>query len=154
MRPHKTHKQMPGKNHPGSFQFTPQIVVQYTRLQMPRQAIPNHGIPDAALPPAFADHNRLQKRPEVLSLLNNDYTDPQDEHNINFNSWNIDLNFSWEYRPGSFLTLVWQNQIANETNKIETLFLNNINDLFENPSTNIFSVKFTYYLDIENYSKK
>ena len=88
--------------------------------------------------------------------LDSYYTDPQidDEHNINFNSWNIDLNFSWEYRPGSFLSLVWQNQIANETNEIENLFLNNINDLFENPSTNIFSVKFTYYLDIANYSKK
>jgi len=87
-------------------------------------------------------------------LANSDYTDQHDEHNINFNSWNIDLSFSWEYRPGSFLTLVWQNQIADESNEIENLFLNNINDLFENPSTNIFSVKFTYYLDIANYSKK
>ena len=25
---------------------------------------------------------------------------------INFNTWNLDLNFSWQYRPGSLISVV------------------------------------------------
>ena len=79
---------------------------------------------------------------------------------ISFNTWNLDLNFSHEYRPGSFLTVVWQNSLTNQTDEvIKSLnarndFYSNINAFFQNPTTNIFSIKFTYYIDYLDISQK
>ena len=42
-------------------------------------------------------------------LLESTYEDNED---VNFNTWNLDLNFSWEYAPGSFLSVVWQNELT------------------------------------------
>ena len=33
--------------------------------------------------------------------------------NVNFNSWNLDLNYIWQFAPGSQLSLVWKNAIDN-----------------------------------------
>ena len=74
--------------------------------------------------------------------------------NINFNTWNLDLNFSWEYRPGSLLSVVWQNQLTNQKEEVNDFFLNNLNDFFENSTTNIFSIKFTCYLDYLDLKSK
>ena len=75
------------------------------------------------------------------------YSNYTNNENISFNTWNIDTKFSWEYQPGSIITFVWQNQLTTQDKEIETVFFNNINDFFRNQTTNIFSIKFTYYLD-------
>ncbi|MAQ47370.1 MAG: hypothetical protein CMD27_00635, partial [Flavobacteriales bacterium] len=77
-------------------------------------------------------------------LYENSYNENED---INFNTWNLDLNFSWQYKPGSLLSIVWQNQLTNITDEKNNIFIDNINDFFQNPTTNIFSFKLTYYLD-------
>jgi len=74
-------------------------------------------------------------------------TEYHNNHDINFNTWNLDCNLSWEYRAGSQLSIVWQNQLTNENQEIENIFFNNMNNFFENPTTNVFSIKFTSYLD-------
>ena len=75
------------------------------------------------------------------------YSNYENNHNISFNTWNLDWNLSWEYKPGSMFSIVWQNQLTNQQDNINEVFFNNVNDFFENPTTNIFSVKFTSYLD-------
>ena len=83
-------------------------------------------------------------------LININYNS---DHQINFNTWNLDWNFSWEYKPGSMFSIVWQNQLTHQNNEVGTIFFNNINDFFENPTTNIFSIKFTSYLDYSTIFK-
>ena len=81
--------------------------------------------------------------------------DDNDEYQINFNTWNLDWNISWEYKPGSTLSLVWQNQLTNQNNEISNVFFNNMNDFFNHPTTNIVSIKFTSYLDYSTtFNKK
>ena len=75
-------------------------------------------------------------------------------YQVNFNTWNLDVNYSWEYQPGSFISIVWQNQLTNETSDMQTIFFNNLNEFFNNPTTNIFSIKFTYYLDYVKLVRK
>ena len=82
-----------------------------------------------------------------LSSGNLTYSNYDNNHDINFNTWNLDYNLSWEYKPGSMLSIVWQNQLTNQKEDINEIFFNNLNDFFENPTTNIFSIKFTSYLD-------
>ncbi len=76
------------------------------------------------------------------------------DSDINFNSWNIDFSFSYEFLPGSFLSLVWKNQLLSETNELEDNFYNNIINTFESPMLNSFSLKLTYYLDYNNLKRK
>ena len=87
---------------------------------------------------------------EYYSLDDNGYLNTincADCENINFNTWNIDFNISWEYRAGSTLSVVWQNQLTKSDDSIEEIFFNNLNRFFENTPTNIISAKFTAYLD-------
>ena len=87
---------------------------------------------------------------EYYSLDDNGYLNTincADCENINFNTWNIDFNISWEYRAGSTLSIVWQNQLTKSDDSIEEIFFNNLNRFFENTPTNIISAKFTAYLD-------
>ncbi len=37
--------------------------------------------------------------------------DNVDDPNINFSTWNVDLSYSWQFAPGSFLTALYRNQI-------------------------------------------
>jgi len=77
-----------------------------------------------------------------------------DNSNINFNSWNIDLSFSYELSPGSFLSFFWKNQLLSETNELEDNFYNNIINTFDSPMLNSLSLKLTYYLDYNNLKSK
>lgn len=70
-----------------------------------------------------------------------------DSPNINFSTWNIDLSYSWQFAPGSFLTGLYRNQLFN----LDTLSANNysesLNQLFEQPIQHTFSVRLQYFID-------
>ncbi|MBU8891754.1 MAG: carbohydrate binding family 9 domain-containing protein [Bacteroidales bacterium] len=69
---------------------------------------------------------------------------------LNFNAFNIDMIYNWNFAPGSFLTLMWKNNIFNMTpiftNEFES-FPENFSNIFDLPQTNSLSIKITYYLD-------
>ena len=95
---------------------------------------------------------------EFFTLNDNGFLDEntsfQEIHDINFNSWNLDLSFSYEFSPGSFLTFMWKNQLLSENNELEDNFYNNIINTFDSPMLNSFSLKATYYLDYNNFKKR
>ncbi|MGC6490653.1 MAG: DUF5916 domain-containing protein [Flavobacteriales bacterium] len=77
-----------------------------------------------------------------------------DNENVNFNAWNIDLNFSYWFAPGSELTVVWKNGILNEGNRIYTYYTDNLEALLEQAQENSLSLRLRYYLDYQNLKKK
>ena len=68
-------------------------------------------------------------------------------HNANFNSWNVDLNFTWEFSPGSELIALYRNQIGNNNRESHLNFFENLDNLFKQEQLNSFSVKLVYFLD-------
>lgn len=78
------------------------------------------------------------------TLENNSY---YDNHNINYNIWNLDLSYSWEFAPGSQLVALYRNSIFNEDDLSHLDFGKNLDNLFNEPVTNNISLKFIYYLD-------
>jgi len=85
---------------------------------------------------------------------NGDLTpDPGYSHNadLNYNVFNVDLMYSWNFAPGSFLKLVWKNSIQEreniQANQFHSFFDNLENTLGSRQAQNSFSVKVTYYLD-------
>ena len=84
-------------------------------------------------------------------LLNNNGTltehDYSGNHNINFNTWNFDLNFSWEFAPGSQLIALYRNSLFNEDEFADLNFKDNLDNLFKEPMLHNFSIRMVYYID-------
>lgn len=78
------------------------------------------------------------------------------EHNqdFSFNTFNIDMVFSWIFAPGSSLNLVWKNEITNETENSSGSYFSNFNDTFREPQMNNISVKILYYIDYQRLKSK
>lgn len=78
------------------------------------------------------------------TLSNNSYTD---NHDLNYNIWNFDLNYSLEFAPGSKLLLLYRNSIFTEGDNPDLSFTSNIKEMFKEPLSNQLSLKLIYYLD-------
>ena len=81
-----------------------------------------------------------------------EYPGYTENHDLNFNTLSIDLEYSWNLAPGSFLTVVWKNNIYQSVEVSDDLFLgyiDNFNETLNSPQSNSFSVKLTYYVDYQ-----
>ena len=54
----------------------------------------------------------------------------------------------WEYKPGSALYVVWQQVREDSASAGAFRFRHDINELFGLPATNVFLVKFSYWLNM------
>jgi hypothetical protein len=70
--------------------------------------------------------------------------------NINFSTWNIDLSYSWQFAPGSFLTGLYRNQLFNLDSFSEDNYSQSLNQLFEQPIQHTFSLRLQYFIDFNN----
>ncbi|MCX6270104.1 MAG: DUF5916 domain-containing protein [Bacteroidetes bacterium] len=68
---------------------------------------------------------------------------------FSYNSFYIDLLYSWQFAPGSNLSLSYKNFLDNEKTLNNTRYLKNFHDIFNTPQTNGLSLKVVYYLDYQ-----
>ncbi len=83
------------------------------------------------------------------TLSENSYTGTED---VNYNSWNLDLNYNWEFAPGSQLIAFYRNTI-NPSSTFAPASLNfneNIQALFDEKMEHVFSLRFIYFIDYNN----
>ncbi len=73
---------------------------------------------------------------------------------INFNVWNFDLGYSWEFSPGSQLTLLYRNSLFNTDQAYDLTYTENLNRLFDRPQEHRFIIKLIYYLDYNTMVRK
>jgi hypothetical protein len=66
---------------------------------------------------------------------------------VNFNSWNLDLNYFWQFAPGSQLIVFYRNSIFDSNTNAGLNFSENLENLFDQPTQHTFSVRFVYFLD-------
>ncbi|MFA5972423.1 MAG: DUF5916 domain-containing protein [Lentimicrobiaceae bacterium] len=92
------------------------------------------------------------------TLIDNGYLEPISTYNQNhdfiFNSFNVDMVFSWIFAPGSSLNFVWKNEIINEKDKVSGNYFTNFNDTFQEPNLNNISLKVLYYIDYQRLTSK
>lgn len=74
--------------------------------------------------------------------------------NRNFNSWNLDLSYSWWFAPGSQLSVLYRNYAQEETNMVERNLNRNLNTIFNANITNIFSISLRYFIDYNTVKTK
>ena len=88
-----------------------------------------------------------------LSTNNGYTTDSIDNPNINFNTWNLDLRYSWQFAPGSQLTALYRNSLFNSDTASKDSYSESINTLINEPIQHVFSLKLQYFIDYSNLKK-
>lgn len=105
--------------------------------------------PTMSLSLNFRHYWRALEYKEYYNLNTDGTLDPLTDdygRDLNFNTLNVDLKFSWWFAPGSEVVLLYRNSlISNE--EIDGRYLENLRESLETPSTHIFSIRLTYFLD-------
>ena len=87
------------------------------------------------------ENGRLEKSTNTFDELGLESSD------INFSTWNIDLNYTWQFAPGSFLTALYRNQLFNNDRESMRSYGDSLSTLFEQPSLHFFSLRLQYFID-------
>jgi len=104
------------------------------------------------------EYNRYSFLADDGSLQVTDYNGINEEgvslHNTNFNTFNIDLIYTWVFSPGSELSIVWKNFILTDQVELVDDYFTNIENTFDAAQTNSLSIKMLYFIDYLNLKKK
>ncbi|MDT0551689.1 DUF5916 domain-containing protein [Urechidicola vernalis] len=90
---------------------------------------------------------------QFYSLNNSGLLDPHpyDENSdINYNVWNLDLSYVWEFAPGSQLIGLYRNSIFDYNDQSYLDFGENLDELFSQEIGHNISLKLIYYIDYNN----
>ncbi len=66
---------------------------------------------------------------------------------VNLNLFNIDMNYTWQVAPGSFVNVNWKTSSDLSNQLVYEDYYNNLKRIIDKPQFNSFSVKIIYYLD-------
>jgi len=75
------------------------------------------------------------------------------DHNINYNSFNVFMNFVWQFRPGSEMSVVYQNSIYSSGSTLVPDYGTDLRETLQAPQSNSLSLKIIYFLDYQTMSR-
>ncbi|MGN6531388.1 MAG: DUF5916 domain-containing protein [Ginsengibacter sp.] len=78
-------------------------------------------------------------------------------HDFNFNTFNVDMFYTWDFLSGSRITLSWKNALGVDVYLDEThyhTYFKNFYKAFNSPHSNDVSVKVVYYIDYLSLKRK
>lgn len=78
----------------------------------------------------------------------------QENNDFSYNAFNVDLVYSWQFQPGSQLSVVYKNAIETQDQIISSRFDKNFSSTIQSPQTNSISLKVLYYLDYQAVKRK
>jgi hypothetical protein len=94
---------------------------------------------------------------EFFTLLNSgDITPNSTFHenvNQNVNFFNIDMVYTWQFAPGSFINIVWKDASFTYKDLVERDYLKNFSNTMEADQNNNISFKIIYFLDYLDFKK-
>ncbi|MEO7445449.1 MAG: DUF5916 domain-containing protein [Ferruginibacter sp.] len=79
---------------------------------------------------------------------NTTYTNNRD---YNLNLFNVDMVYTWQFATGSFMYIVWKNNIVND--KRDDGYIKNLRQTLSATQNNNLSIKILYYLDYLKFKK-
>ncbi|MEO6613155.1 MAG: DUF5916 domain-containing protein [Chitinophagaceae bacterium] len=72
---------------------------------------------------------------------------PVKNADVNRNLFNIDMNYTWQIAPGSFVNVNWKTSSDFADKLVDDRYYDNLKRTIDQPQFNRFSVKIIYYLD-------
>ncbi|MEO7049762.1 MAG: DUF5916 domain-containing protein [Ferruginibacter sp.] len=82
---------------------------------------------------------------------NNTYNGNKD---YSVNLFNIDMVYTWQFAPGSFVNIVWKNAIVPDDLSVQRGYFKNLDNTLKTSQNNNVSIKILYYLDYLSLKKK
>jgi hypothetical protein len=73
---------------------------------------------------------------------------------INVNLFNVDMNYTWQFAPGSFINLTWKTASEMYDQLVMERYYRNLRKAVDAPSFSSLSLKVIYFLDYLNLQKK
>lgn len=70
---------------------------------------------------------------------------------VNFNTWNVDLNYVWQFAPGSFLTVLYRQQLFQNNDRATLNYTDTLSDLFNQNFQHTLSVRLQYFIDVNDF---
>ncbi|AZQ64427.1 hypothetical protein EI427_20080 [Flammeovirga pectinis] len=102
----------------------------------------------------YTDFFDLTKDGDLLSSNYSDINDEgEKEHDTNYNTFNMEVSYSWEFLPGSFFTALWRNQLGSSSHNSHYTFNNNMNEMWKEAQVNTLSLRVMYFLDYQQVKK-
>ncbi len=74
--------------------------------------------------------------------------------NRNVNIFNVDMTYTWQFAPGSFLDINWKNSAFNSNDFIEKNYFKNFSNTMQTDQNNNISLKVIYFLDYITFQKR
>lgn len=68
-------------------------------------------------------------------------------HDRNFNTFNIDMVYTWQFAPGSSMSIVWKNFILSDSGDPTQQYFENLSNILNDSGTNSLSVRILYFFD-------
>ncbi|HYK76876.1 MAG TPA: DUF5916 domain-containing protein [Daejeonella sp.] len=100
--------------------------------------------------------NRQNK--DFYKLLADGHLEPisgvTNTYDRNFNTFNVDMNYTWRFAPGSELSVAWKKAALSSENELVKGYGQNLDHIFNAPQNNSLSLKVLYYLDYLQLRKK
>ncbi len=101
-----------------------------------------------------AEYQQFYKLQDDGTLSERDWSNNE---NRNYNTFNIDAVYTWQFAPGSFVNLIWKNNISKREAGSEVLsqenFSDNIARTLSIPHNNSLTLKVIYFLDYRQLTK-
>ncbi len=95
---------------------------------------------------SYALNNDILTLQEDGSLLHN--TTYLTNRNSNFNTWNLDLSYSWWFAPGSQISILYRNNAVDFSREFTTDYSDNLKNVLNNDRlTHVFSISIRYFID-------
>lgn len=97
---------------------------------------------------------RLNDNGRIIEDLNLPKTALDSNPDVNFSTWNVDLNYVWQFAPGSFLTILYRQQLSQNTDLITFDYLTSLENLFEEGLVHTVSIRLQYFIDVNEFKNK
>ena len=85
------------------------------------------------------------------SLLSHAGYHPDADQNANY--FNIDMVYTWQFAPGSFLNVVWKDASQNYATEVQRGYFKNFGNSLSDDSNNNITVKLIYFFDVLRLKK-
>lgn len=102
----------------------------------------------------YNDYFKLQ---ENGYLTDSDYPgldeDGLPRHDRNFNTFNIDMDYNWQFLPGSEVRVIWKRSIGTDDNNSELGFVDNFSNVIGAPNFDTITIRVVYFIDYLNVKR-
>ena len=102
----------------------------------------------------YNDYFKLQ---QDGNLIDSDYPGLDDEgqpaHDRNFNAFNIDMDYNWQFKPGSEIRVIWKRQIGTDDNNSDLGFGENFSNVIGAANFDTITIRMVYFIDYLNIKK-